>query len=63
MLKDIKHLSGWVMLVVARELWILLGKGIKMQRSICVNKTCQCDLDCDLKPTLQTDAKYEVMLL
>lgn len=51
------------MLVVARELWILLGKGIKMQRSICVNKTCQCDLDCDLKPTLQTDAKYEVMLL
>lgn len=51
MLKDKMYLSGWEMLAVVRELWILVGKGKKMQSLVCVNKICQCDSDCDLKPT------------
>lgn len=40
------------MLVAAREFLVLVGKGRKMQRLFCVNKICQYDLDCELKPTL-----------
>lgn len=40
------------MLVVAGELLVLVGKGRRMHRLFCVNKICQCDLDCDLKLTL-----------
>lgn len=47
MLKDKIYLSGWEMLAVARELWILARKGKKMQSLICVNKIRQCDSDCD----------------
>lgn len=36
MLEDKRYLSGWDMLVVAEELWIVVGKGRKML--ICVNK-------------------------
>lgn len=51
MLKDKRYLSGWDMLTVSKELWILVGKGKKVQRLICVNTICQCDFDCDLKPS------------
>lgn len=47
---------------MARELLILVGKERKMQRLFCVNKICQCDLDCDLKTTIKL-TKNKVMLL
>lgn len=49
MLKNKRYLSGWDMLIVAGELWIVVGEGRKTL--ICVNKICQCNLGSDLKPT------------